>query len=76
VELGTIEAELEAELEEHPYATLAVVAGIGWMLGRTRPWGALLALGGVVLGTALASTVESTQREGLRARRSRSRMPG
>lgn len=68
VELGAIEAELEEQLNEHPYVTLAAVAGIGWILGRKRPWGGLLALAGLGIRTALASAVESALRENLTKR--------
>jgi len=73
VELGAIGAELEEQLNEHPYMTLAAVAGIGWILGRTRPWGALLALAGMGVRTALASALESALRENLSARPARAR---
>lgn len=73
VELAAIEAELEEQLYEHPYMTLAAVAGIGWILGRTRPWGALLALAGVGLRTALMSAVESALRENLTTRTAQAR---
>lgn len=73
VELGAIGAELEEQLNERPYLTLAAVAGLGWILGRRRPWGALLALAGMGVRTALASALDSALRENLSARPARAR---
>jgi hypothetical protein len=73
IELGAIEAGLEEQLNERPYMTLAAVAGIGWILGRTRPWGALLALAGVGVRTVLASALENALSENLGARPARTR---
>jgi len=50
---------LRAQMRERPYWTTAACVGVGWMLGRSLPLRALLAVGGLAARAAAASALES-----------------
>jgi hypothetical protein len=76
IDFAALESELQHQLDERPYVTLAAIAAVGWTLGRRRPWSALIALASVGIRSAIASGLESALRESREASRSGSRMRG
>ena len=68
MELEVLVDELMHQLRRRPYATLACVLGVGWLLGRTVPLRGVVALAGVGARAALASTLDSAVRGGVRGR--------
>lgn len=74
IDFTALETELQHQLDERPYLTLAAIAALGWTLGRRRPWSALIALAGVGIRSAIASGLESALRESRESNRSGSRM--
>jgi hypothetical protein len=65
--------ELRAQLRARPYLTLAGVFGVGWVLGRSVPFRALVALAGVGARAVVASALEGAVRDGVRPSRARGR---
>ena len=64
MELETLVDELIGQLRRRPYATLACVVGVGWLLGRSVPLRGVVALAGVGARAAMASTLDSALRGG------------
>jgi hypothetical protein len=60
--------ELIVQLRRRPYATLACVLGVGWLIGRTIPLRGVVALAGVGARAALSSGLDSAVRGGFRGR--------
>jgi hypothetical protein len=59
VDAEALRAELRRQLRARPYWTSAVFVGVGWVIGRTLPLRAVLALASLGARTALVSTFES-----------------
>jgi hypothetical protein len=49
---------LTEQLQARPYATLAGLVGIGWILGRRVPLRALFGMAGIGARAAVATAVE------------------
>jgi hypothetical protein len=60
--------ELISHLRERPYATLAALVGVGWVLGRAVPLRAVLAMAGVGARTAMTVALEDVARPRTRSR--------
>lgn len=50
--------ELRVQLRERPYWTIAGIVGVGWILGRSLPLRAALAVGSVGARMAIAAALE------------------
>jgi endonuclease/exonuclease/phosphatase family metal-dependent hydrolase len=57
--IESLRAELQRQLRERPYWTSAMFVGLGWVIGRTLPLRAVLAVAGLGARTALAARLES-----------------
>jgi hypothetical protein len=57
--LQRLESELRTNMRERPYWTTAMLVGVGWVIGRTLPMGALFAIAGLGARTALMTSLES-----------------
>lgn len=68
MELEKLVDELIGQLRRRPYATLACVLGVGWLVGRTLPLRGVVALAGVGARAALASTLDNAVRGSVRGR--------
>jgi hypothetical protein len=53
-----IAEELRTQLRERPYWTAAAIVGVGWILGRSLPPRAVLAMAGFGARTAMAAALE------------------
>ena len=53
-----IAAELRTQLRERPYWTTAAIVGVGWILGRSLPLRAVLAVAGIGARAAMAAALE------------------
>jgi hypothetical protein len=62
----SIYGEVTEQLRLRPYATLAGLVGLGWILGRSVPLRALVAVAGVGARAAVATAVERNVRERFR----------
>lgn len=51
-DLANLGADLQKRLDARPYATLAAIAALGWIVGRRRTWSAFVALAAIGLGGA------------------------
>ena len=49
-DLSSLGADLQKRLDERPYATLAAIAALGWIVGRRRLWSPFVALAATGLG--------------------------
>jgi hypothetical protein len=58
-----LESELRRHLRERPYWTAAAAVGVGWVLGRSLPLRALIAVAGIGARVAAAATLEHVVRE-------------
>ena len=65
-----IKAELVSQLRARPYGTLAAIVGVGWILGRSLPVRAVLAMAGVGARAAMAVAIEDVARPRARAEES------
>ena len=54
---------LREQLRERPYWTTAAFVGVGWILGRSLPLGALLTVAGIGARAAVASALENVVRD-------------
>ena len=59
MDIEAMRSELRRQLRERPYWTSAVFVGLGWVLGRTLPLRAVVAVAGLGARTAIASKLES-----------------
>ena len=53
-----IAQELRTQLRERPYWTTAALVGVGWILGRSLPLRAVLAVAGIGARAAMATAIE------------------
>ena len=53
-----IAEELRTQLGERPYWTIAAIVGVGWVLGRSLPPRAVLAVAGFGARAAMAAALE------------------
>jgi hypothetical protein len=53
-----IAEELRTQLRERPYWTTAALIGVGWILGRSLPLRAVLAVAGIGARAAVATAIE------------------
>jgi hypothetical protein len=51
-----------SQLRARPYWTTAAIVGVGWILGRSVPVGAVLAMAGVGARAAMALAIEDVAR--------------
>ncbi len=58
--------ELRTQLRERPYWTAAAIVGVGWILGRSLPLRAVLAVAGIGARTALAAALEGAVSDRMR----------
>ena len=58
--------ELRTQLRERPYWTTAAIFGVGWILGRSLPLRAVLAVAGIGARTALAAALEGVVSDRMR----------
>ena len=54
---------LREQLRDRPYWTTAAFVGVGWILGRSLPLGALLTVAGIGARAAVASALENVVRD-------------
>jgi hypothetical protein len=59
MDVESMRSELRKQFRERPYWTGAVFVGLGWVVGRTLPLRAVLAVAGLGARTALAAKLES-----------------
>jgi lauroyl/myristoyl acyltransferase len=63
MEPQAIVASLRENLRERPYWTTAAFVGVGWLLGRSLPLRAVLAVAGIGARAAVASALEDAVRQ-------------
>ena len=63
--------ELRSQLQEHPYATTAAFVGVGWILGRSLPLRAVLAVAGIGARAAMAAALEGAISDRMRPQAAR-----
>ena len=66
-----IAEELRTQLRERPYWTTAAIVGVGWILGRSLPLRAVLAVAGIGARAALAAALEDVVGRRMRPRAAR-----
>ena len=66
-----IAEELRLQLRERPYWTLAAVVGVGWILGRSLPLRAALAVGSIGARMAIATALDDVVADCVRPRAAR-----
>lgn len=54
-----IAAELRSQLRARPYWTTAAIVGVGWVLGRTLPLRAVIAVAGIGARAAMVAALEN-----------------
>jgi hypothetical protein len=54
--------ELVSQLRTRPYGTLAVLFSVGWILGRSLPLRAVLAMAGIGARAAMTVAIEDVAR--------------
>jgi hypothetical protein len=57
-----LKTDLVSELRARPYGTLSLLISVGWVLGRTVPLRAVLALAGVGARAAMTVAIEDVAR--------------
>jgi len=62
-------ADLRRNFRERPYWTTAAVVGVGWILGRSLPLRALIAVAGIGARAAVATALEDAFRNRVQPRR-------
>lgn len=55
-------ADLRQNFRERPYWTTAAIVGVGWILGRSLPLRALIAVAGIGARAAVATALEDAFR--------------
>ena len=63
MEPQAIVTSLRENLRERPYWTTAAFVGVGWILGRSLPLRAVLAVAGIGARAAVASALEDVVRQ-------------
>ena len=63
-----IAEELRTQLRERPYLTTAAFVGVGWILGRSLPLRALLAVAGIGARAAMVAALEDVVTDRVRPR--------
>jgi len=71
MELQRLTDELRQQFRERPYWTTAAVVGVGWILGRSLPLRALIAVAGIGARAAMATALEDVVLDRVRPRRSK-----
>ena len=66
-----IAEELRTQLRERPYWTTAAIFGVGWLIGRSFPLRAVLAVAGIGARAAMAVALEDVVTDRVRARAAR-----
>lgn len=61
-------AELRQSFRDRPYWTTAAIVGVGWMLGRSLPLRAVIAVAGIGARAAVATALEDVVRDRARSR--------
>ena len=59
-------ADLRQNFRERPYWTTAAIVGVGWILGRSLPLRALIAVAGIGARAAVATALEDVVRDRVR----------
>jgi hypothetical protein len=62
MEASELAAELRTQFRERPYWTTAAFVGVGWILGRSLPLGALMTVAGIGARVAVATALENAVR--------------
>ncbi len=60
--------DLRTQLRERPYWTTAAIVGIGWILGRSLPLRAVLAVASIGAQAAMAAALEDVATDCMRPR--------
>ena len=58
MDLQRMAEELRSQVGERPYWTIAAVVGVGWVLGRSLPPRAVLAVAGIGVRAAMGAALE------------------
>lgn len=66
-----IAEELRTQLRERPYWTTAAIVGVGWILGRSLPLRAVLAVASIGVQAAMANAFEGVATDCVRPRAAR-----
>lgn len=66
-----IAEELRTQLRERPYWTTATIVGVGWILGRSLPLRAVLAVASIGAQAAMAAALEGVAADCVRPRAAR-----
>jgi len=66
-----IAEELRLQLRERPYWTIAGIVGVGWILGRSLPLRAALAVGSIGARMAMAAALEDVMSDRVRPQAAR-----
>lgn len=66
-----IAEELRTQLRERPYSTTAMIVGVGWILGRSLPLRAVLAVAGIGARAVMAAALENAVSDRVRPRAAR-----
>ena len=66
-----IAEELRTQLRERPYWTTAAIIGVGWILGRSLPLRAVLAVASIGAQAAMAAALEGAATDCVRPRAAR-----
>ena len=62
-----IAEELRTQLRERPYWTTAAIVGVGWILGRSLPLRAVLAVAGIGVRALMAAALEDVVSDRIRS---------
>jgi hypothetical protein len=62
MDIQRLKADLVSQLRARPYGTLGLLVSVGWVLGRTVPLRAVLALAGVGARAAMTVAIEDVAR--------------
>ena len=71
MDLQRIAEELRSQVGERPYWTIAAVVGVGWVLGRSLPTRAVLAVAGIGVRAAMGAALEDAIGDRIRPRAAR-----
>jgi len=66
-----IAEELRSQLRERPYWTIATIVGVGWILGRSLPLRAALAVASIGARAAMAAALQDVISDRARPRAAR-----
>ena len=62
MDIQRLKGDLVSQLRARPYGTLALLVSVGWVLGRTLPLRAVLAMAGVGARAAMTVAIEDVAR--------------